>query len=121
VVGIVGISAKVLAVRHRLNGRSSGPLQSRFCDAFAIPILSLRRTSVATCPGATMSHARDHPHGAPKLLYAYAEATVPQAHRDHVRKRTGRCLFVMSAQQNGGGPEPRMPPRESGHWTGGRP
>jgi len=47
----------------------------RFCDAFNIPILTLEDVP-GFMPGTDQEHGGIIRHGA-KLLYAYAEATVP--------------------------------------------
>lgn len=48
----------------------------RFCDAFNIPIITLVDVP-GFLPGIYQEHAGIIRHGA-KLLYAYAEATVPK-------------------------------------------
>ena len=48
----------------------------RFCDAFGIPILTFVDVP-GFLPGTQQEHAGIIRHGA-KLLYAYAEATVPK-------------------------------------------
>ncbi|KAJ8964636.1 hypothetical protein NQ314_004745 [Rhamnusium bicolor] len=67
-VGIVGNQPKVAAVK--------AARFVRFCDAFNIPIITLVDVP-GFLPGVTQEHSGIIRHGA-KLLYAFAEATVPK-------------------------------------------
>ena len=53
----------------------------RFCDAFNIPIVTFVDVP-GFLPGTAQEYGGIIKHGA-KLLFAYAEATVPQGHGDH--------------------------------------
>ncbi len=55
----------------------------RFCDAFDIPILTFVDVP-GFLPGVGQEHNGIIKHGA-KLLFAYAEATVPEDHGDHAQ------------------------------------
>lgn len=67
----------------------------RFCDAFSIPILTLVDVP-GFLPGTDQEHAGVIRHGA-KLLYAYAEATVPKITLI-TRKAYGGAYIVMGSK-----------------------
>ena len=67
----------------------------RFCDAFNIPIVSFVDVP-GFLPGTSQEHHGIIKHGA-KLLYAYAEATVPKI-TIIVRKAYGGAYIVMSSK-----------------------
>ena len=67
----------------------------RFCDAFNIPILTLVDVP-GFLPGLQQEHGGIIRHGA-KLLYAYAEATVPKV-TIITRKAYGGAYDVMSSK-----------------------
>ncbi len=67
----------------------------RFCDAFSIPIVSLVDVP-GFLPGTAQEHNGIIKHGA-KLLYAYAEATVPKI-TIITRKAYGGAYIVMSSK-----------------------
>jgi propionyl-CoA carboxylase beta chain len=67
----------------------------RFCDAFEIPILTLIDVP-GFLPGMDQEHSGIIKHGA-KMLYAYAEATVPKISLI-VRKAYGGAYIVMSSK-----------------------
>jgi propionyl-CoA carboxylase beta chain len=71
----------------------------RFCDAFSIPILTLVDVP-GYLPGADQEWAGVIRRGA-KLLYAYAEATVPLV-TVITRKAYGGAYIVMGSKQLGG-------------------
>lgn len=75
-VGIVGNQPQVLAGCLDINSSDKAARFVRFCDAFNVPLLTL-----VDCPGYLPGKQQEHGgiirHGA-KLLYAYAEATVPK-------------------------------------------
>ncbi|OLB90028.1 MAG: methylmalonyl-CoA carboxyltransferase, partial [Actinobacteria bacterium 13_2_20CM_2_66_6] len=75
VVGIVGNQPKVLAGAIDINASVKAARFIRFCDAFGIPIISFVDVP-GYLPGRDQEHGGIIRHGA-KLLYAYAEATVP--------------------------------------------
>jgi propionyl-CoA carboxylase beta chain len=70
----------------------------RFCDAFSIPILSLVDVP-GFLPGTDQEHDGVIRHGA-KLLYAYAEATVPKITLV-TRKAYGGSYIVMGSKHLG--------------------
>src|SRR5205823_5150419 len=70
----------------------------RFCDAFNVPIVSLVDVP-GYLPGTSQEHGGIIRHGA-KLLYAYAEATVPKL-TVITRKDYGGAYCVMSPKQMG--------------------
>src|SRR6266536_2788370 len=76
VVGIVGNQPKVLAGAIDINASVKAARFIRFCDAFGIPIVSFVDVP-GYLPGRDQEHGGIIRHGA-KLLYAYAEATVPK-------------------------------------------
>ncbi len=75
-VGIIGNQPQVLAGCLDINASDKASRFIRFCDCFNIPLLTL-----VDCPGYLPGKQQEHGgiirHGA-KLLFAYAEATVPK-------------------------------------------
>ncbi|MFH1003307.1 MAG: carboxyl transferase domain-containing protein, partial [Chloroflexota bacterium] len=67
----------------------------RFCDAFNIPLVSLVDVP-GFMPGTDQEHSGIIRHGA-KLIYAYAEATVPKI-SVIIRKAYGGAYVVMSSK-----------------------
>jgi propionyl-CoA carboxylase beta chain len=67
----------------------------RFCDAFNIPLVSLVDVP-GFMPGSAQEHGGIIRHGA-KLIYAYAEATVPKV-TVITRKAYGGAYIVMSSK-----------------------
>ncbi len=89
-----------LALAHSPNpypypNPNPNPNQVRFCDAFGIPILTFVDVP-GFLPGTQQEHAGIIRHGA-KLLYAYAEATVPKL-TVITRKAYGGAYDVMSSK-----------------------
>ena len=82
--GVLDIDASVKAARF-----------VRFCDAFNIPIVTLIDVP-GFLPGSDQEHRGIIRHGA-KLLYAYAEATVPKV-SVLIRKAYGGAYIVMSSK-----------------------
>src|SRR5215208_3190449 len=82
--GVLDISASLKAARF-----------IRFCDAFNIPLLTLVDVP-GFLPGVAQEHGGIIRHGA-KLLYAYAEATVPKV-TVITRKAYGGAYGVMSSK-----------------------
>lgn len=70
-------------------------LTNRFCDAFGIPIITFVDVP-GFLPGTSQEHNGIIRHGA-KLLYAYAEATVPKI-AVITRKAYGGAYDVMSSK-----------------------
>src|ERR1700704_2035180 len=98
VVGIVGNQPKVLAGAIDINASVKAARFIRFCDAFGIPIVSFVDVP-GYLPGRGQEPAGIIRHGA-KLLYAYAEATVPKL-TVITRKDYGGAYCVMSPKQMG--------------------
>ena len=94
-VGIVANQPLVLA--GCLDTRSSvkGARFVRFCDAFGIPVLTFVDVP-GFMPGIAQEHGGIIRHGA-KLLYAYAECTVPKV-TVITRKAYGGAYDVMSSK-----------------------
>ncbi|MFA6618078.1 MAG: acyl-CoA carboxylase subunit beta [Candidatus Neomarinimicrobiota bacterium] len=82
--GVLDIKASIKAARF-----------VRFCDAFNIPILTLVDVP-GFMPGTAQEYAGIINHGA-KLIYAYAEATVPKV-TVITRKAYGGAYCVMSSK-----------------------
>ena len=89
-VGIVANQPSVLAGVIDINASSKAARFVRFCDAFNIPLITLEDVP-GFLPGTQQEHGGIIRHGA-KLLYAYAEATVPKADRDHAQGLWRRVL-----------------------------
>ncbi|MTV28954.1 methylmalonyl-CoA carboxyltransferase, partial [Nitriliruptoraceae bacterium ZYF776] len=75
-VGIVGNNPKFAAGCLDINSSVKGARFVRFCDAFNIPIITLVDVP-GFLPGTAQEYGGIIRHGA-KLLYAFAEATVPK-------------------------------------------
>ena len=98
-IGIVANQPKVLAGVLDIDSSTKGARFIRFCDAFNIPILTFEDVP-GFLPGADQEHAGIIRHGA-KLLFAYAEATVPRI-TIIVRKAYGGAYIVMNSKGMGG-------------------
>jgi len=98
VVGIVGNQPKVLAGAIDINASVKAARFIRFCDAFGIAIVSFVDVP-GYLPGRDQEHGGIIRHGA-KLLYAYAEASVPKL-AVITRKDYGGAYTVMSPKQMG--------------------
>ena len=94
-VGIVGNQPQVLAGCLDINASIKGARFVRFCDAFNIPIVSFVDVP-GFLPGKDQEHGGIITHGA-KLLYAYAECTVPKI-TFITRKAYGGAYCVMSSK-----------------------
>jgi acetyl-CoA carboxylase carboxyltransferase component len=97
-VGVVANQPKVLAGAIDIDASTKAARFIRFCDAFNVPILSLVDVP-GYLPGTAQEHGGIIRHGA-KLLYAYAEATVPKL-AVITRKDYGGAYCVMSPKQMG--------------------
>ena len=97
-VGVVANQPKVLAGAIDIKASTKAARFIRFCDAFNIPIVSLVDVP-GYLPGTAQEHDGIIRHGA-KLLYAYAEATVPKL-TVITRKDYGGAYCVMSPKQMG--------------------
>jgi acetyl-CoA carboxylase carboxyltransferase component len=94
-VGIVANQPKVLAGVLDINASSKAARFIRFCDAFNIPLLVLEDVP-GFLPGPNQEHNGIIKHGA-KLLYAFAEATVPKM-TVILRKAYGGAYCVMNSR-----------------------
>ena len=94
-VGIVANQPMVLAGCLDIDASIKGARFVRFCDAFGIPIVSLVDVP-GFLPGVAQEHNGIIRHGA-KLLYAYAEATVPKV-TVITRKAYGGAYTVMGSK-----------------------
>src|ERR671934_1876457 len=97
-VGLVGNQPKVLAGAIDINASVKAARFIRFCDAFEIPLVSLVDVP-GYLPGTAQEHGGIIRHGA-KLLYAFAEATVPKL-TVITRKDYGGAYCVMAPKQMG--------------------
>jgi acetyl-CoA carboxylase carboxyltransferase component len=75
-VGVVASQPKVLAGCLDINCSDKGARFVRFCDCFNIPIVTIADVP-GYLPGVSQEYGGIIRHGA-KLLFAYAEATVPK-------------------------------------------
>jgi len=94
-VGLVANQPQELAGCLDIDASIKGARFVRFCDAFNIPILTLVDVP-GFLPGVNQEHGGIIRHGA-KLLYAYAEATVPKI-TVITRKAYGGAYDVMSSK-----------------------
>tara|TARA_R110002050_G_C8819149_1_gene504270 strand:- start:357 stop:755 length:399 start_codon:yes stop_codon:yes gene_type:complete len=94
-VGVVGNQPQFLAGCLDINASVKGARFVRFCDAFSIPIVTFVDVP-GFLPGVAQEHGGIIRHGA-KLLYAYAEATVPKV-TIITRKAYGGAYDVMSSK-----------------------
>ena len=94
-VGIVANQPAILAGVLDINASVKAARFVRFCDAFNIPIITFVDVP-GFLPGTAQEHAGIIRHGA-KLIYAYAEATVPKL-TVVVRKAYGGAYCVMSSK-----------------------
>ncbi|MCP3672304.1 MAG: acyl-CoA carboxylase subunit beta [Gammaproteobacteria bacterium] len=94
-VGIVANQPMVLAGCLDIDSSKKAGRFVRFCDAFNIPIVTLVDVP-GFLPGTTQEYGGIIKHGA-KLLYAYAEATVPKVTLI-TRKAYGGAYDVMASK-----------------------
>ncbi|PID93114.1 MAG: methylmalonyl-CoA carboxyltransferase [Bacteroidetes bacterium] len=99
VVGIIANQPKVLAGTLDINSSNKGARFIRFCDAFNIPLLVLEDVP-GFLPGIDQEHNGIIRHGA-KMLYAFAESTVPRI-TVILRKSYGGAYCVMNSRNLGG-------------------
>jgi propionyl-CoA carboxylase beta chain len=95
VVGIVAQQPPVLAGVLDIDAADKGARFIRFCDAFNIPLLTLVDTP-GFLPGLEQERGGIIRHGA-KMIYAYAEASVPKI-SVITRKAYGGAYIVMSSK-----------------------
>ncbi len=94
-VGVIANQPKVLAGTLDIDAAEKASRFVRFCDAFNIPILTFVDVP-GFLPGTTQEYGGIIRHGA-KLLYAYAEATVPRM-TVITRKAYGGAYVVMNSK-----------------------
>jgi acetyl-CoA carboxylase carboxyltransferase component len=94
-VGIVAQQPMALAGVIDIDASDKGARFIRFCDCFNIPLVTLCDTP-GYMPGVAQEHGGIIRHGA-KMLYAYAEATVPKV-AVITRKAYGGAYIVMSSK-----------------------
>lgn len=94
-VGIVANQPSVLAGVLDINASVKSARFVRFCDAFNIPLITLVDVP-GFMPGTIQEYNGIIRHGA-KLIYAYAEATVPKI-TVITRKAYGGAYIVMSSK-----------------------
>ena len=94
-VGVIGNQPSVLAGVLNIDASTKAARFIRFCDAFNIPIVSFVDVP-GFMPGVDQEHDGIIRHGA-KLLYAYAEATVPKL-TVLTRKAYGGAYVVMNSR-----------------------
>lgn len=97
-VGIVAQQPMILAGVLDVEASQKAARFVRFCDAFNIPLIVLEDVP-GFMPGVTQEHGGIIRHGA-KLLYAFAEATVPKL-TVIVRKAYGGAYCVMNPRHIG--------------------
>jgi propionyl-CoA carboxylase beta chain len=94
-VGIVANQPAVLAGTLDINAAVKGARFVRFCDAFNIPLVTFEDVP-GFLPGTVQEYGGIIRHGA-KLLFAFAEATVPKV-TVITRKAYGGAYCVMSSK-----------------------
>ena len=94
-VGIVGNQPAYLAGVLDIDASSKAARFVRFCDCFNIPLVTLVDVP-GFMPGVDQEYGGIIRHGA-KLIYAYAEATVPKI-TVILRKSYGGAYIVMSSK-----------------------
>lgn len=94
-VGIIANQSCQMAGSLEINASDKGARFIRFCDCFNIPLLTLVDVP-AFMPGSQQEHNGIIRHGA-KLLYAYAEATVPKV-SVIMRKAYGGAYIAMNSK-----------------------
>ncbi|MBN1157860.1 MAG: acyl-CoA carboxylase subunit beta [Bacteroidales bacterium] len=98
-IGVLANQPKILAGTLDINSSVKGARFIRFCDSFNIPLLTLEDVP-GFLPGVDQEHNGVIRHGA-KLLYAYADATVPKI-TVILRKSYGGAYCVMNSKNLGG-------------------
>jgi len=94
-VGLVANQPAEFAGVLDINASDKGARFIRFCDAFHIPLITLVDTP-GFLPGIDQEYAGIIRHGA-KMIFAYAEATVPKV-SIILRKAYGGAYIVMSSK-----------------------
>jgi len=94
-VGVVGNQPAVLAGTLDINSSTKGARFVRFCDAFNLPLVTFVDVP-GFLPGTDQEHGGIIRNGA-KLIYAFAEATVPKM-TVITRKAYGGAYDVMNSK-----------------------
>lgn len=94
-IGIIANQAAYMAGSLEINASDKGARFIRFCDCFNIPLLTLVDVP-AFLPGSQQEHGGIIRHGA-KMLFAYAEATVPKV-SVIMRKAYGGAYIAMNSK-----------------------
>ncbi|MFA5013701.1 MAG: acyl-CoA carboxylase subunit beta [Candidatus Paceibacterota bacterium] len=97
-IGIVGNQTKSSAGVLDIDSSDKIARFVRFCDAFNVPIINLVDTP-GYLPGVNQEHQGIIRHGA-KILYAYAEASVPKISLI-LRKAFGGAYIALASKQLG--------------------
>ncbi|MEW6082519.1 MAG: carboxyl transferase domain-containing protein [Bacillota bacterium] len=97
-VGIIANQPRILAGCLDIDSADKAARFARFCDAFNVPLVTLVDTP-GYLPGTEQEHGGIIRHGA-KLLYAYAEASVPKITLV-VRKAYGGAYIAMCSRSLG--------------------
>jgi len=98
-IGVLANQPKILAGTLDINSSVKGARFIRFCDCFNIPLLTLEDVP-GFLPGIDQEHNGIIKQGA-KLLYAYADSTVPKI-TVILRKSYGGAYCVMNSKNLGG-------------------
>jgi propionyl-CoA carboxylase beta chain len=99
VVGVVSQQPAMLAGVLDIDAVDKGARFVRFCDCFNIPLVTFTDTP-GFLPGVVQEHRGIIRHGA-KMIFAYAEATVPKL-SVITRKAYGGAYIVMSSKHLAG-------------------
>ena len=97
-VGVVANNPRQMAGTLNIDASDKAARFIRTCDAFNVPIVTFVDVT-GFLPGVTQEHAGIIRHGA-KMLYAYAEATVPKVTLI-VRKSYGGAYLAMNSRDMG--------------------
>ena len=117
-VGIVANQPALLAGTLDINASVKGARFVRFCDCFNIPLVTFEDVP-GFLPGTQQEYGGIIRHGA-KLLYAFAEATVPKV-TVITRKAYGGAYCVMASKHIRTDVNYAWPTRrDCGHGAGGR-
>lgn len=98
-IGVIANQPKILAGTLDINSSMKAARFVRFCDSFNIPVLALEDVP-GFLPGLDQEHNGIIRHGA-KLLYAFADATIPRI-TVILRKSYGGAYCVMNSKNLGG-------------------
>ncbi len=113
-VGVVANQPDHLAGALDINASDKGARFVRFCDAFNIPLITFEDVP-GFLPGVAQEHGGIIRHGA-KLLFAFAEATVPKI-TVITRKAYGGAYCVMASKHIRADINWPFPRRRSPSWA----